>query len=77
MPHDSFVQPGIDQQHAFETTVPSSTAYVLAWSSFEYAQSPSALQKAMLWLGRRPGLVQFTLEHVSEPHTTERVFKLD
>jgi hypothetical protein len=76
MPHDSFVQPGIDQQYTFETAVPSSTSYILAWASFEYAQSPKLVQRAMLWLSRRLGLIQFTLRHVREPHTIERVFKL-
>jgi hypothetical protein len=76
MPHDTFVQPGIDQQFAFQTAVPVKTAYVLVWSSFEYAQSPKPLQRAMLWLSRQLGLVQFTLRHVSEPHSAERVFRV-
>jgi hypothetical protein len=76
MAHDTFIQSGVDQQYAFQTAVPGSTTYVLVWSSFEYAQSPKALQRAMLSVSRRLGLVQFTLMHVVEAHTTERVFKL-
>jgi hypothetical protein len=74
--HDTFVQPGIDQQYAFQTAIPDSTSYILVWASFEYAQSPKAVQRVMLWLSRKLGLIQFTLRHVTEPHTTERVFKL-
>jgi hypothetical protein len=76
IPRDTFVQPGIDQQYAFQTAVSASTAYILVWASFEYAQSPRAVQRVMIWLSRRLGLIQFTLQHVTEPHTTERVFKL-
>jgi hypothetical protein len=74
--HDTFVQPGVDQQYSFTTCVPIATTYVLVWASFEYAQSPKLVQRAMLWSSRRLGLIQFTLRHVTEPHTTERVFKL-
>lgn len=77
IPHDTFVQAGIDQRYTFPTAVPSSTAFVLIWSSFRYAQSPRALQRGLLWVSRRLGLIQFTLQHVDEPHTTERVFRLD
>jgi len=76
MPYDTFIQSGIDQRYAFQTAVPDSTTYVLVWSSFEYAQSPRAIQRVMLWLSRRLGLIQFTLKHVAEPHTTERMYKL-
>jgi hypothetical protein len=30
----------------------------------------------VLWLSRRLGLIQFTLNPVTEPHTVERVFEL-
>jgi hypothetical protein len=76
MAHDTFVQPGVDQRYSFTTGVPTSAAYVLVWASFEYAQSPKLVQRVMLWASRRLGLIQFTLRHVTEPHTTERVFKL-
>jgi hypothetical protein len=76
MPHDTFIQSGIDQRYTFTTAVPSSAGYVLAWASFEYAQRPVRVQQVILWICRRLGLVQFTLQHVAEPHTAERVFKL-
>jgi hypothetical protein len=76
MPYDSFVQSGVDQRYTFPTAVPASATYALVWSSFRYAQKPKAMQRAALAVSRRLGLVQFTLRHVTKPHTTERVFKL-
>jgi len=76
MPHDTFVQSHVDQVYPFVTAIPSSTSHVLVWSSFRYAQRPRPLQKVILWVSRKLGLIQFTLEHVTEPHTTERVFEL-
>ena len=76
MPYDTFVQAKVDQSFTFVTAVPSATSHVLVWSSFEYAQSPKPLQKVILWVSRQLGLIQFTLEHATQPHTTERVFEL-
>jgi hypothetical protein len=77
MPYDTFVQPQVDQAYTFATTVPRSASHVLVWSSFRYAQRPKALQKVVLWVSRRLGLIQFTLEHATKAHTTERVFALE
>ena len=75
--YDTFVQPKVDQVYPFVTAVPGSASYVLVWASFEYAQHPSLIQRFILWLSRKLGLIQFSLSHVSEPHTTERLFKVD
>ena len=76
VPYDTFVQPGIDQVYTLVTAVPASTTYVLIWSSFQYAQHPSLLQRFILFLSRRLGLLQYSLRHVGEPHTIERVFRM-
>jgi len=77
VPYDTFVQAGVDQLYTFPTAVPESAAFVLIWSSFRYAQSPKPLQRAVLAVSRRLGLVQFTLRHVTAPHTVERLFSVD
>ena len=74
--HDTFVQPGVDQPYPFITSLPSSTNLLLVWASFEYAQRPSPLQRRILRLSRRMGLLQYSLDHVSRPHTTERAFRV-
>jgi hypothetical protein len=77
VPHDTFVQPGVDQIYTFVTSVEEKCRYVLAWASFEYAQSPRRLQRGVLWVSRRLGLIQYTLQHATAPHTVERVFRID
>jgi hypothetical protein len=77
VPYDTFVQSRVNQTYTFTTAVPESASYVLVWSSFRYAQRPRALQRSVLWLSRKLGLVQFTLRHVREPHTIERVFNIE
>jgi hypothetical protein len=74
--YDTFVQPGVDQVYTLVTAVPASTTYVLVWSSFQYAQHPSLLQRFILFLSRRLGLLQYSLRHVGKPHTIERVFRI-
>lgn len=76
VPYDTFVQAGVEQIYTFPTAVPDSTNFVLVWSSFRYAQSPKPLQRTVLWISRRLGLVQFTLRHVTAPHTVERLFSI-
>ena len=76
MAYDTFVQPGVDQVYTLVTGVPASTTYVLVWSSFQYAQHPSLLQRFILFLSRRLGLLQYSLRHVERPHTIERVFRM-
>jgi hypothetical protein len=72
--HDTFVQPGVDQIYAVATTVPASATFVLVWSSFRYAQRPSAGQRVLLHVARALGLIQYSLTHVRKPHTVERIF---
>ncbi|KQY44348.1 hypothetical protein [Cellulomonas sp. Root137] len=74
--YDTFVQSGVDQTYTFVTSVPTSAQYVLAWGSFEYAQRPGYLQKVVLRISRRLGLVQFSLTHVQIPHTAETVVQI-
>jgi hypothetical protein len=75
--HNTFVQPNVDQTYTFGTAVPASTSYILVWSSFEYEPRPSLFQRPILSLSRRLGLIQYTLKHVREPHSCERIFKLN
>jgi hypothetical protein len=72
----TFVQAGVDQVYDFTTRIPDTCRYVLVWASFEYAQRPRPLQAAILVLSRRLGLIQYTLQHATIPHTVERVFKV-
>jgi hypothetical protein len=72
--YDTFVQPGVDQAYPYVTTVPRSARFVLVWSSFQYAQRASQIQRVILLISRRLGLLQYSLTHVCEPHTMERVF---
>jgi hypothetical protein len=74
--HDTFVQPGVDQPYAFITSLPASANLLLVWASFGYAQRPSPLQERIVRLSRRMGLLQYSLDHVSKPHTTERAFRV-
>lgn len=76
IPHDTFVQPGVDQIYPLTTTIPGSTSHVLIWSSFEYAQYPTAISRFLLSISRQLGLIQYSLDHVRKPHTTERVFQV-
>jgi hypothetical protein len=74
--HDTFVQPGVNQVYSFITTLPVTADFVLLFSSFEYAQRPSLLQRTVLAASRKLGLIQYSLQHTKEPHTIERVFQL-
>ena len=74
--YDTFVQAGIDQEYAFPAAVPVGAKFILVWASFRYAVRPTRLQRCWFWLGRRLGLIQFSLSHANQPHTTERVFPI-
>lgn len=76
LPHDTFVLPGVDQAYTFTTVVSPSTAYVLAWASFEYGVKLKNLHANVLRFGRCLGLIQYSLTHVNKPHTCERIFKV-
>jgi hypothetical protein len=45
-------------------------------SSSEYGQVPSRAQKIIIKLSRRLGLLQYSLTHINEPHTAERMFRI-
>lgn len=76
VPHDTFVQPGVNQVYTLVTALPQSATYMLVWAQFRYAQHPSRLQWFVIKLSRRLGLIHYSLDHVTKPHTTERAFKL-
>jgi hypothetical protein len=75
-PHDTFVQPGVSQTYTVVTAVPENASFLLVHCQFEYAQRPTAVQNLSVAVSRRLGLIQYTLKHVSEPHTIERCFAL-
>jgi hypothetical protein len=74
LPHDTFVQPNVDQLYTFATVLPSDTACVLLYASFQYGQKLNSLQDAIYRISRKLGLIHYSLQHVSVPHTAERVF---
>ncbi len=74
--HNTFVLPTVDQIYTFTTAIPQSVAYVLVWSSFEYEIKLTRLNTQILRISRRIGLIQYSLTHINEPHTCERVFKV-
>jgi hypothetical protein len=74
--HDTFVQAGIDQVYSFTIALPDDSTYYLVYSSFEYAQRPSGYQRGIIKLSRQLGLIQYSLHHISEAHSIERVFSI-
>jgi hypothetical protein len=74
--YDTFVQPGVDQIYTFATSLPESSRYLLTWASFEYAQKPHRMQSVILTISRRLGLIQYSLQHATEPHKIERIFRI-
>jgi hypothetical protein len=74
VPYDTFVQPSVNQFYPFISTLPKEATFVLVWASFHYAQRIGPLQDAMLRLSRHLGLIQYSLSHLTEDHTIERVF---
>lgn len=75
--YDTFVEPGVDQRYPFFTTLPIAAEYVLIWGSFECGEKPSRFQELILWFARKIRLVQYSLNHISKPHTVEKVFALN
>lgn len=76
VPYDTFVQPKVEQIYTFVTAVSHATRLVLIRASFIYAQSPNRFQRTAFRVSRRLGLIQYSLDHVSVPHTAERVFNI-
>lgn len=75
--YDTFVQAGIDQTYPFQIALPNSATMILVWSSFEYAQRPSSIQRLILLISRKLGLIQYSLSHIRQPHTTESMFNIE
>lgn len=76
VPHDTFVQPGVDQKYSFVTRISEDSEFLHAHAEFQYAQKPTRFQKRILWISRRMGLIQYTLHHIYEPHTIQKVFNV-
>jgi len=74
--HHTFVQPGVDQIYTFATALPGNSSFVLVYSSFAYEQHPKDFQIAILRLCRKLGLIQYSLNHIYEAHSVERVFTI-
>jgi hypothetical protein len=73
--HNTFVLPNVDQTYTFTTSVPNNTTYVLAYSSFEYEIKLTRINAIVIRLSRFLGIIQYSLTHIDQPHTCERVFK--
>ncbi len=76
VPHDTFVQPGVDQKYSFVTTISNTAEFVLVHAEFKYAQKPKAIQNAVLKISRTTGLIQYSLEHIYSAHTVQRAFNV-
>jgi len=77
MPHNTFVQPGVDQSYGFSTAVPIDTSFVHILASFEYELKPKFIQKKIYSLTRKLGLIHHSLSHISKPHNFEKVFNVE
>jgi len=76
VPHNTFVQPNVDQKYSFVTSISGNVEYLHAHAEFQYAQKPKAIQSGILWLSRQIGLIQYSLQHIYMPHTVQRVFNV-
>jgi hypothetical protein len=74
--YDTFVQPGVDQAYTLVTALPRSATYLLVWAQFRYANCPSTFERVVIRVSRALGLIHYSLDHVTEPHTIERAFKV-
>jgi hypothetical protein len=75
--HNTFVQPGVNRTYTFVTSLPEFAAYILIWSSFEYEPRLRLMQRPILFVSRRLGLIQYSLGHVRRGHTCERMFEVE
>jgi hypothetical protein len=71
-----FVQPGVDQIFTFVTGLPTTASYLLVHAEFRYIQNRNLGRRLLLYITKKLGLIQFTLEEVEYPHTLERVFNI-
>jgi hypothetical protein len=74
--YDTFVQPSVSQVYTFVTALPDSARYILIYSSFRYGVHPRYLERLTLRIARTLGIIQYSLSHISQPHTAQRVFNL-
>jgi len=76
VPYNTFVQPSVDQKYPFVTFISRNVEFLYAQAEFQYAQKPTPIQSGILWVSRRIGLIQYTLQHIYEPHRVQRVFNV-
>jgi hypothetical protein len=74
--YDTFVQPGVSQAYSFVTALPGSASYILVYSSFRYGVHARYLERLTLRIARMLGIIQYSLAHVTQAHTAQRVFNL-
>lgn len=74
--YDTFVQAGVSQEYGFVTAVPASATYVLVHCSFRYGVHPGRTETMVLRFARWVGLIHYSLSHITEPHTAQRVFQV-
>lgn len=75
-PHRTFVSAGVMQRYTYVTALPADASFVLVHAAFYYEPGGSPLQHLAWRVLQGLGLVSHSLRHVREPHTCERVFKL-
>jgi len=76
VPFATFIQPAVDQKYSFVTTVSGDVEFVHAHAEFHCAQEPNVLQKKLIWISRKVGLMRYSLEHIDKPHTAQRAFSV-
>lgn len=76
VPHDTFVQPNVNQKYSFVTVVGADVEFIHVHGEFQYAQKPLKIQTLLLRVSRKIGLIQYSLHHIYQPHTIQKVFTL-
>jgi hypothetical protein len=75
-PNRTFVHPGVNHVYTLITAVPEKATFLVVKGQFFYVLCPSLLQSIALKIGRFLGLIQYSLNDVTKPHTIERAFRL-
>ena len=76
VPHDTFVQPNVDQKYSFVTAISNDVEFIHVHAEFQYAQKPKAVQDVVLRISRKIGLIQYSLQHIYKPHTIQKAFSV-
>ena len=76
VPHNTFVQPSVNQKYSFVTAMSNDVEFIHVHAEFQYAQKPKKLQNFILRLSRTIGLIQYSLHHIYQPHTIQKVFNV-